>query len=332
MEGIFLYNQTEAILAQYDIEVKQTTKGRGSYICDTDKGKRVLLPFRGSPERGEALKKYLESLSELGFETERLYETKEGKAVSKDEGTGEKFILKSLQEGNELDSSKAEDMQAAAVLLGRYHRLAKQISTEIIPQIFEETGISVTETKKKHYRELIKIKNHIRSRKKKNEFERLFLEYCAPVMETALRSIELLEHLCPSKEAYCICHGDYNQHNVLRWNGNWYMIHMESITYGLPVEDLAFFLRKMMEKNRWDATLGKTLIREYIKEFPLTEEEYGHLYALMLFPERFWKITNHYMNSHKAWVSQRDIEKLEKVIAQEKNRMDFVENFLGEMP
>lgn len=327
-----MYNQTEAILAQYDIEVRQTTKGRGSYICDTDKGKRVLLPFRGSPERGEALGQYLESLSEAGFETERIYVNREGKAVSVEEGTGEKFILKSLQEGNELDPSRTEDMKAAAALLGKYHRLAKQISVEIIPQIFQETGISVTETKKKHYRELVKIKNHIRTRKKKNEFERLFLDYCAPIMETALRSTQILERQSPPKEAFCICHGDYNQHNVLRWNGNWYMIHMESITYGLPVEDLANFLRKMMEKNHWDIALGRHLIGEYTKESPLTEEEYGHLYALMLFPERFWKITNHYMNSHKAWVSQRDIDKLEKVIAQEKNRMDFVENFLEEMP
>jgi hypothetical protein len=38
------------------------------------------------------------------------------------------------------------------------------------------------------------------------------------------------------------------------------------------------------------------------------------------------------MNSSKAWVSQRDIAKLEKAIAQEKNRMDFVENFVREMP
>ena len=327
-----MYNQTEVILAQYDIEVKQTTKGRGFYICDTDKGKRVLVPFRGSPERGEALRQYLEGLSEVGFETERIFLNKEGKAVSIEEGTGEKFILKSLQEGSELDASRTEDMKAAATLLGKYHRLAKEISKEIIPQIFQETGISVTETKKKHYRELIKIKNHIRSRKKKNEFERLFLEHCVPIMETALRSVEILEQQSPPKEAFCICHGDYNQHNVLRWNGNWHMIHMESITYGLPVEDLAFFLRKMMEKNSWDMELGKSLIAEYTKETVLTAEECGHLYALLLFPERFWKITNHYMNSHKAWVSQRDIDKLEKVIAQEKNRMNFVENFLVETP
>ena len=59
-----MYNQTEAVLAQYDLEIKHTTKGRGSYICDTDKGLLALLPFRGSQERGWALKGYLEAMSE----------------------------------------------------------------------------------------------------------------------------------------------------------------------------------------------------------------------------------------------------------------------------
>ena len=110
------------------------------------------------------------------------------------------------------------------------------------------------------------------------------------------------------------------------------MTHMEGITYGLPIEDLAHFLRKMMEKNGWNISIGRGLIAEYAKYVSLTRQEYEYLYALMLFPERFWKITNHYMNSHKAWVSQRDIEKLEKVIAQEENRMRFMEELSREMP
>ena len=45
----------------------------------------------------------------------------------------------------------------------------------------------------------------------------------------------------------------------------------------------------------------------------------------MKFPEKFWKISNHYYNSNKAWVSGRDIEKLEKVIEQEAKRLTFLE-------
>ncbi len=324
-----MYNQTEAILAQYDIEVKQTTKGRGSYICDTDKGKKILVQFRGSLERGEALRLYLGELLALGFEVEQIYPNKEGCAVSTDDVSREKFILKTLMEGAELDPFKKEDIKSAMRLLGNFHLLSKKIPMESLPQILTETGISVTEIKRKHYRELIKIRNHIRGKKKKNEFERQFMEHCGLMIETALRSVELLENQNWQKEDFCFCHGDYNQHNVLRHDGNWYMIHMENVTYSLPMEDVANYLRKMMEKNQWDINLGKSLVREYETIYPLGEKERAHLYALLLFPERFWKITNHYMNSHKAWVSQRDIEKLEKAIAQEEIRINFIENLFS---
>ena len=43
-----MYYQPEAMLEQYDIEIKQITKGRGVFCCETDQGKKVLAPFRGS--------------------------------------------------------------------------------------------------------------------------------------------------------------------------------------------------------------------------------------------------------------------------------------------
>ena len=48
-----MYYQPEAMLEQYDIEIKQITKGRGVFCCETDQGKKVLAPFRGSAERAK---------------------------------------------------------------------------------------------------------------------------------------------------------------------------------------------------------------------------------------------------------------------------------------
>ena len=30
-----MYNQSEALLEQYDLDIKQITKGRGAYICNS---------------------------------------------------------------------------------------------------------------------------------------------------------------------------------------------------------------------------------------------------------------------------------------------------------
>ena len=36
-------------LEQYDMEVRTVRKGRGSWICETDQGCRLLKEYRGQP-------------------------------------------------------------------------------------------------------------------------------------------------------------------------------------------------------------------------------------------------------------------------------------------
>ncbi len=59
MGGVFVYNQSEAILQQYDLEIKQISRGRGAYICETNEGTKLLTPFRGSKERAMFLRDVL---------------------------------------------------------------------------------------------------------------------------------------------------------------------------------------------------------------------------------------------------------------------------------
>ena len=56
------------------------------------------------------------------------------------------------------------------------------------------------------------------------------------------------------------------------------------------------------------------LIDIYARERTISREERQMLSVILLFPEKFWKISNHYINSHKAWVSERDIEKIRQMI------------------
>ena len=40
-------------LEQYDMEVRAVRKGRGSWICETDQGCRLLKEYRGTARRLE---------------------------------------------------------------------------------------------------------------------------------------------------------------------------------------------------------------------------------------------------------------------------------------
>lgn len=90
------------------------------------------------------------------------------------------------------------------------------------------------------------------------------------------------------------------------------IVHFECFSYQIQVSDLANYMRKMLEKNNWNTGLGMDLICAYDRVRRLTAVELNYLYLYMAYPEKFWKIANRYYNTHKAWVSGRNIEKLEK--------------------
>ncbi len=321
-----MYIQPEIILEQYDLTAEQISKGRGTYICSTGDGMKMLVPFRGSPERAEFLRKVLLYLQESGFAAEQIIRTKEGAATAIDDA-GARYLLKDMVSGNECNMRSRTEVRAAVEQLAKLHRLLNICPVEV-PDFMKSEKEDVLFLYEKHSRELVKVRNYIKNRKKKNEFEIKFQEHYQDFMDCADCSVRMLREETARME-YDLCHGDFNQHNVVNGADGWRIIHFETLKFNLSVYDLANFLRKMLEKNSWNEELAMGMIGCYAKLRPLSKAEYRQLYLLLLFPEKFWKIANHYYNSHKAWISGRDIEKLDRVIAQEENRRLFLQKLFS---
>ena len=60
---------------------------------------------------------------------------------------------------------------------------------------------------------------------------------------------------------------------------------------------------------------------------PMEKEEYRNLYYRLAYPEKFWKIVNFYYNSGKAWIPDKNMEKLVRITDQEKNKQEFLKSF-----
>ena len=123
-----------------------------------------------------------------------------------------------------------------------------------------------------------------------------------------------------------VCHGDYQYHNILRTEMGNVLINFEKCVRDYPVRDLYLFLRKLLEKNNWSQALGNLLLESYNKERNLTDRDYRQLYYRLAYPEKFWKIVNFYYNTGKAWIPGRNMEKIEKLFAQEREKQLFLEN------
>lgn len=287
----------------------------------------MLLPFRGSEERAEFVQGILQRLKEKGYPAEQVYRTKEDTCIVTDE-SGIRFWLKDLTEGSECQTARERDLLEGAGAIGVFHREAAGCAKEI-PAFMHSEKNAPPVLYRRHYRELIQVKNYVHARKKKNEFERYFQEQYPHFIAQAKEAVLLLEHTDSANGVWGFCHGDCNQHNIIRTEAGVLLINFETMYYGQQIVDLANFLRKIMEKNNWNTDMGKRILAAYGKERPFGEGELGLLYKLLLFPEKFWKITNHYSNSHKAWVSGRDIEKLQKLIRLERARVQFLENIFS---
>ena len=56
----------------------------------------------------------------------------------------------------------------------------------------------------------------------------------------------------------------------------------------------------------------------------LDKEDYEFIYLMYSFPEKFWKISNRYMNSRKSYISPVLMEKLQKVIEDDQEKLKIL--------
>ena len=92
----------------------------------------------------------------------------------------------------------------------------------------------------------------------------------------------------------------------------------------MAISDFGQFLRKMMEKQNWDVRMGFRMIEEYDRVRTIPKEEKIYLKISMIYPEKFFKLVNCYYNTNKAWVPDKNTEKLEALIRQQEKRETFL--------
>ena len=333
MGGVFLFAQPEKTLELYDLEVLEVTRGRGCYQCFTSLGTKVLVPFSGQKQKAEGLYELLKYMQEceIGMEVEQVMKTREEELLVEDEEKN-RYILKDWIRGTEhaiFDSgmhwNEKESLEAVRVL-ARVHKCLEEYTRRAEDFSYEEAYA-------KKSRQLIKVKNFAKTRNTKNEFERIYLEQFAHFYEQATQAMEMVKNNPQTGCEKGICHGDFTHHNILCNENGLSIVRFEGFKEGWFVSDLVNYIRKILEKSRYDFQIARKLITAYGQERQLTEAERRMIYIQFLFPEKFFKLANHYDNSHKAWISARDIQKLKELVSKEPERTIFLTNlfsFVGE--
>lgn len=319
------------VLERYDLEVLRTWKVRGAILCESDKGLFILKEFGGREEKLLFQDAFLTFLKQQGFlQAEELFRNKDGELLTRDaEGTG--YIVKTYTEGRECSAGTGReslvDGCAAMRLLARLHKISVSFE-EASDGIGKRDGLIFQEFDKRN-RELKKVRRFLKEKGQKSDFEHFLQQHFDIFLEQALAVTKQLQENEEESKNLIVCHGDFQYHNVLFCEGGIRFINFERCVLDNRSRDIYHFSRKMLEKSNWAAETGEALLGAYEREFPLSQKDGRVLYFRFSYPEKFWKIVNYYFNRGKAFIPDKNREKLEVLLEQEDRRADFIRNVIG---
>lgn len=315
-------DKMKEVIDQYEVEIKNVYRARGAYMLETTDGLKMVREFRSSKERAEQAQTVKEALRDKGFVHTDLYVRNKNGDIITENAMGNRYAMKNWFVGEECNLKELDKVEKAAENLAVLHKKMEGI----LPEPLEMQGDTFSVVIEKHNRELRRVRSYIREKKQRNEFELLFLSLFSEFYSEAEEAESLLKEVSEEelyqgmKEQQTLCHGSYNYHNVLFTKNGIATTNFEKVQLQLQVMDLYDFIRKVMEKNNWSEEFFYGIMENYEKVKTLTKEERKLISLWMSYPEKFWKVTNYYYNSKKTWISAKNIEKLQSLQQQKKQR------------
>lgn len=327
-----LYDKGLSVLEQYGLEAMAVYRGRGALICDTEEGRVLIREFSGTQKKLEYQAELLKGVSQTGeIWVDEILANQDGSYLSFDK-ENIPYIVKRWYQGKECDTRNESDIYAGVSAMADLHKVMQ------MPLQAHYVKESLRNEFQRHNAELRKIRKFVLAKRKKNDFEFQFLDSIEKYLyygEESLKSLESSKYedlKAQALEKGTICHGNYNQHNVWILEENTKsriaVTNFEGWNYDIQMADLYQFMRKILEKHDWDLKIGKTMLEKYQAIKPLSEEELENLKLRFSYPEKYWKLANYYYTHNKAWISEKNLEKLEKLTAQHENWRSFVEKIL----
>lgn len=319
-----------SVIGQYGLEVRKSVRTRGGIAVLTDDGYKLLYECTRSDSYYERENMITAGIKRTGFEYIDTYVmTAEGTLFSQD-AQGRKYILKDWFDAQECDIRNETHVAMAAGTLAVLHGHMMNMN-KCEHELKYNNATDMRMKFDKHTKEMRMVGNYLKGKKNKNEFEMLMRRSLMTFHEEALIAAQELEEMDygsrieKARTSYEMCHGSYNYHNVLFTDRGCAVTGFEHCCVDCQVNDLYQFMRKLLEKNGWDARAGHSVIEAYSEVRPVSDDDMKLLRINFLYPEKFWKVINFYNNSNKSWIPRKSIEKLEGVLAQNDARRAFIE-------
>lgn len=322
----------EEVVKQYPVQLTGKRRIRGAILLEAKEGLFTLVHYKEGDRKLLFQERVKQELIQQGYPfIDEGIRNNNQELLTKD-SMGNRWLMKRWYLGRECNLRDETDMLQSTGHLAKLHTLMHCPADET-EELLEDGITSDKDLQvllERHMREIKRVYNYIRGKKKRNEMEICILNLFQKFYDQAgFANMYIDEIDYHSLFSQCIrerrvYHGSYNYHNIIFQERQIITTNFDKADMGIQIVDLYDFIRKIMEKNGWNIHQGVKILDAYQKVRPLEKREAKLLYVLLLFPEKFWKQINFYYNGRKSWMSVKNYDKLLKIESQEEKRRNFL--------
>jgi len=319
----------DLIESSYGFHISSIKPCRAGYILETDQGKKYLRQCQCSENRIMFVHEAKQHLLNHGFTNLDTY------CVAIDgrpyiELEGQLFILTVFIDGRECEFGDDGDAVKASMELAAMHKAGRGFKAN--PAIYLPNDLGkLPESLTKRYDEILRMRR--KAERERGAFDYIYLDCVDRFLALAEESLNLLQGpeykrlTAKTLKEGGICHHDYSYQNIIMKGHNTYITGFEACGEEIRVYDLVNLLRRKMRKCNWNAAKASMLLDAYSSLDAITDDEVVIMKAMLLFPQKFWRVANRYYNSRRSWAQKNFTGMLEEVISEYDDHVRFIKQY-----
>jgi len=317
---------------QFNIKIESLKPNKGVYYLKTNEGNRCLKKINYGIQKLLFVYAAKEHMINNGFpHVDKYFLNLDGNPyaiVNEDLYTLSEWI-----EGRECDFHDRDDLINAAKSLAYMHIASKGYEPPENSKLKTDLG-RWQHLMEKRIKSFDKMRDMARKSNKKSNFDLNYIKSVEFFKETGRKAMSVLEsskylELCSfAEEEKGFCHHDYTYNNIIiDKNNEINVIDFDYCKREVRIFDISNFMIKVLKRNDWDIEFAKLIIDAYNEVSPLKEEEYRVLFAFLLFPQRYWRLSNRYFYNEVTWSENTFNNKMEELIDERDKYMSFINSF-----
>lgn len=323
----------DIVLKQYNFNITNFTKIGSVYKLETPEGNICLKKIRHGRHKANNACVLAQELLNKGFcNVPRYYKTIGGKNRVR----YKKLVFYATEwiDGEECNLNNIDEAIDCVKLLAQFHLANSNIDSKGFktkndlknwPKIFKDK-----------LQDIERYERIINNKRIKGEFDSSYYK-CVEKMYhrgmVALNFLNTSDYYKLSKEANknkTICHNNFYGQNIIKKENKYYIIDLDDIDINIYVNDLAELISRLMCKRNynWDFSKAKILIEAYDSINKLSKSKLEIMLALIVFPDKFWKLGRKRYKKHKPWDEAKYMQKLTKILNCNEMEDKFLEDYL----